>query len=55
MVVDGHDVRVKLAGQDGIRLNAQPEYSDVAQVAQQTGRPIKDVLAEAAALARALE
>ena len=52
--VDGHDVRVKLASLDGELLNAQPEYDDVAMVAQKTGRPIKDVLAEAVARTREL-
>jgi hypothetical protein len=47
--VAGHDVAVKLALLDGEVLNAQPEYDDVARVATATGRPIKQVLAEAIA------
>ena len=47
--VSGHDVAVKLALLDGEVLNAQPEYEDVARVALATGRPIKQVLAEAIA------
>ncbi len=47
--VAGHDVAVKLALLDGEVLNAQPEYDDVARVAAATGRPIKQVLAEAIA------
>ena len=47
--VAGHDVAVKLALLDGVVLNAQPEYDDVARVATATGRPIKQVLAEAIA------
>jgi pyridinium-3,5-bisthiocarboxylic acid mononucleotide nickel chelatase len=52
--VGGHPVRVKLALRDGRVMNAQPEYDDVAEVAAATGRPIKDVLAEAAAASRNL-
>jgi len=52
--VAGHDVRVKLAYLDGELLNAQAEYADVALVAEKTGRPIKDVLAEAIAATRTL-
>ena len=52
--VAGHDVRVKLAYLDGELLNAQPEYADVALVAEKTGRPIKDVLAESIAASREL-
>jgi uncharacterized protein (DUF111 family) len=47
-------VRVKVAWLEGRVVNAQPEYDDVAGVARATGRPVKDVLAEAAAAARAL-
>jgi pyridinium-3,5-bisthiocarboxylic acid mononucleotide nickel chelatase len=50
--VDGHDVRVKLALLHGEVVNAQPEYDDVVRVAAQTGRPVKDVLADAAATSR---
>jgi uncharacterized protein (DUF111 family) len=50
----GHDVRVKLASLEGTVVNAQPEYDDVARVAAVTGRPVKDVLGEAAAAAREL-
>ena len=47
--VAGHDIAVKLARLDGELMNAQPEYEDVARVAALTGRPAKDVLAEAVA------
>jgi uncharacterized protein (DUF111 family) len=47
--VAGGDVAVKLALLDGEVQNAQPEYEDVARVAAATGRPIKQVLAEAIA------
>ena len=54
LCVAGREVRVKLARLEGRVVNAQPEYDDVAAVAAATGRPVKDVLAEAAAAARAL-
>jgi uncharacterized protein (TIGR00299 family) protein len=49
VTVDGHEIGVKLALLDGEVLNAQPEYEDVARVATATGRPIKQVLADAIA------
>jgi uncharacterized protein (DUF111 family) len=52
VTVAGHPIQVKLARLDGELMNAQPEYDDVAAVAAATGRPVKDVLAEAAAIAR---
>lgn len=52
--VDGHPVRVKLALHNGTVVNAQPEYDDLTAVAASTGRPVKDVLAEATALTRSL-
>ena len=55
VTVDGHDVAVKLARLDGEVLNAQPEYDDVARVATATGRPIKQVLAEAIAAAQEID
>jgi pyridinium-3,5-bisthiocarboxylic acid mononucleotide nickel chelatase len=51
--VDGHRIRVKTATLDGLLVNAQPEYDDVVAAANATGRPVKAVLAEAAAAARA--
>jgi uncharacterized protein (TIGR00299 family) protein len=50
--VDGHRIAVKLAFLDSELLNVQPEYDDVATAARALGRPAKDVLAQAAALAR---
>jgi pyridinium-3,5-bisthiocarboxylic acid mononucleotide nickel chelatase len=50
--VDGHRITVKVARLDGEVVNVQPEYDDVAACAAATGRPVKEVLAEAAALAR---
>ena len=52
--VDGHDVRVKLAVHDGRVVNVQPEYDDVVRAATATGRPTKDVLADAVAVSRQL-
>ncbi|MCW2785145.1 MAG: hypothetical protein JWP74_1662 [Marmoricola sp.] len=52
VTVGGHRIPVKLARLDGELLNVQPEYDDVAAAARALGRPVKDVLAETAALAR---
>jgi pyridinium-3,5-bisthiocarboxylic acid mononucleotide nickel chelatase len=54
VTVGGHPVAVKVARLDGEVMNVQPEYDDVVAAATATGRPVKDVLAEAAAAARAL-
>ena len=51
--VDGQPIAVKLARHEGVVVNAQPEYDDVARAATALGRPVNDVLAEAAALSRA--
>jgi uncharacterized protein (TIGR00299 family) protein len=51
--VDGHQVHVKLALHKGRVVNAQPEYDDVARAASATGRPAKEVLADAIAASRA--
>lgn len=51
--VDGHRVRIKTATLGGLLVNGQPEYDDVVAAARAAGRPIKAVLAEAAAAARA--
>jgi pyridinium-3,5-bisthiocarboxylic acid mononucleotide nickel chelatase len=50
--VDGEQVRVKTATLDGVVVNAQPEYEDVAAVAAATGRPVKQVMAAAQAAIR---
>ena len=50
--LDGQRIAVKLAHLEGELVNVQPEYEDVAVAARKLGRPIKDVLAAAAALAR---
>ena len=51
--VAGEPVAVELARHEGVVVNAQPEYDDVARAATALGRPVADVLAAAAALARA--
>jgi uncharacterized protein (DUF111 family) len=53
VAVDGQRVAVKLARLNGELMNVQPEYADVVAAATALGRPVKDVLAEAQALARA--
>jgi uncharacterized protein (TIGR00299 family) protein len=50
--VDGQPVRVKLASHDGVVVNANPEYDDVVAAAEALGRPVKDVLTQAAAAAQ---
>jgi uncharacterized protein (TIGR00299 family) protein len=50
--VDGHRVSVKIARLGGEVVNVQPEFDDVAEAARALGRPVKDVLAQASALAR---
>ncbi|MEO5711124.1 MAG: nickel pincer cofactor biosynthesis protein LarC [Nocardioidaceae bacterium] len=52
--VDGHVVRVKIAVHKGLVVNAQPEYDDVSAAAAATGRPAKEVLADAVAASRPL-
>ncbi len=50
--VDGQPIAVKLARHDGVLVNAQPEYDDVARAAAALGRPVVDVLADASAASR---
>jgi uncharacterized protein (TIGR00299 family) protein len=52
--VDGEDVSVKVARLDGEVVNVQPEWDDVARAAAVLGRPVLDVLADAAAASRRL-
>ena len=52
--VAGHRVAVKLARHEGVVVNAQPEYDDVARAAAELGRPVADVLADAVAASRTL-
>ena len=43
---------MKLARHDGVLVNAQPEYDDVARAAVALGRPVTDVLGDAIAASR---
>ena len=52
--VDGQQVRVKVASLAGAVVNVSPEFDDVARAATALGRPVKVVLAAAAAAAHAL-
>lgn len=52
VLVDGHEVHVKIAVHHGQVVNVQPEYEDVARAAAGTGRPVKEVLADAVAASR---
>lgn len=47
--VDGQRIAVKLARHDGVLVNVQPEYDDVARAAAALGRPVAAVLAQAVA------
>ena len=51
--VGGLEIPVKIARLDGVVVNAQPEYDDVVRVAHALDRPVREVLAEASAAARA--
>ena len=51
--VDGQPIAVKLARDDGVLVNAMPEYDDVVRAAAALGRPVSDVLADAMAASRA--
>ncbi len=46
--IGGHRIRVKVATWRGRLVNVQPEFDDVAAAAGALGRPVVDVLAEAA-------
>ncbi len=52
--VDGQQISVKVARHDGAVVNVQPEYEDVATAARMLDRPVKAVLAAAAAAAAPL-
>jgi uncharacterized protein (TIGR00299 family) protein len=51
--VGGHEIRVKTALLEGVVVNTQPEYDDVAEAADRLGRPVKAVMAAANAAAHA--
>jgi uncharacterized protein (DUF111 family) len=50
--VDGEPIRVKVAVLDSQVVNTNPEYDDVVAAARALGRPVKSVLAQAAAAAQ---
>ncbi len=50
--VAGCVIAVKVAVHEGAVVNAQPEFEDVAAAARSLGRSVRDVMAEASALAR---
>jgi hypothetical protein len=50
--IDGQQVRVKLAHDEGRRINLAPEFDDVAAAARALGMPAKEILARASAAAR---
>ncbi|MEV5705691.1 nickel pincer cofactor biosynthesis protein LarC [Actinoallomurus sp. NPDC052274] len=54
-VAGGEAVAVKRGLLDGEVVTAQPEYDDVRAAAERTGRPVREVLAEARAAARDLD
>lgn len=49
VAVDGRPVAVKVAHHGGVIVHATPEFDDVAAVAAQLGRPVRDALDAAAA------
>jgi len=49
--IDGHTVRVKIGLLEGRVVNVAPEHDDCAAVAAATGRPVKQIWAEALAAA----
>jgi len=49
--VDGAAVRIKVGHHSGRITTATPEFSDVAEAAEATGRPVRDVMAAANAVA----
>jgi pyridinium-3,5-bisthiocarboxylic acid mononucleotide nickel chelatase len=51
--VPGGTVRVKLGLDQGVVVNAAPEFADCARLAAETGRPLKEVMARAQAAALA--
>jgi uncharacterized protein (TIGR00299 family) protein len=49
--IEGHAIRVKIGLLDGRVVNVAPEHDDCAAVAAATGRPVKQIWAEALAVA----
>jgi uncharacterized protein (TIGR00299 family) protein len=52
VVIEGQKIRVKVAVHGGDEVSVNPEYDDVLAAAQALDRPVKAVLAEAAAAAQ---
>jgi uncharacterized protein (TIGR00299 family) protein len=55
VVVAGHTVRIKIGLLDGEVVNVAPEHDDCAEVAAATGRPVKQIWAEALTAATAIQ
>lgn len=53
--VNGREVRIKLADTQPGRSKAAPEYEDCKRIAEQSGRPVKDILEEAMLAYRQLQ
>src|SRR5262249_54733450 len=53
--IDGHTIRVKIGLLEGRVVNVAPEHDDCATVAAATGRPVKQIWAEALAAATATQ
>jgi len=53
LLIDGHQVAVKIAHRDGVIVRVTPEFDEVAALAGLRNRPTKDVLDEVAATAAA--
>jgi uncharacterized protein (DUF111 family) len=49
VAIPGGVVRIKVASRNGEVLNAAPEFEDCLRIAEQTGEPVKTVLATAMA------
>jgi uncharacterized protein (DUF111 family) len=47
VATSGGPVRIKIGSRDGVDLNAAPEFEDCLRIARETGKPLKDVQAEA--------
>ncbi|CUR55663.1 conserved hypothetical protein [metagenome] len=54
VTVQGQEIAIKLASEDGEIVNAQPEYDDVARAAAVLGRPVSEVLADAIGASRSM-